>query len=317
MVAQVIDKATGKTREISQDVIDLDAPSVVKLDIDHTEVASVERQGNDLLIRLRSGEEVRIVDYYDKAHPNSQSDVVFQDHDGRFWGISHDGALRLYEISDIKEVLGVAVAAEGGGMSLLVPALGLLGGAGLVAAVAGGGGGGKGSGGGDNNAPAAPGLALGNDTGASAVDRITSNGALVVSGVETGATYQYSTDGGVTWQQGTGTGFTLAEGSYSSVRVRQTDAAGNVSPETSLGPVTVDATILPPTVALASDTATPGDGLTSDGTVNVGGLEPGATWEYSLDGGATWTTGSGTSFELAEGTYTGVQVRSTDVAGNV
>ncbi|WP_232493854.1 hypothetical protein [Novosphingobium kaempferiae] len=165
-------------------------------------------------------------------------------------------------------------------------------------------------------AASAPTAALSTDSGL-AGDNVTNDGSVVVSGLEPGASFEYSTDGGSTWQQGTGSGFTLAEGTYTGVQVRQTDAAGNVSPVFSLGAVTVDATIAPPTVALASDTGTPGDGLTSDGTVTVGGLEPGATWEYSLDGGATWTTGSGGSFELADGTYSGVQVRSTDVAGNV
>ncbi|MBQ0711322.1 Ig-like domain-containing protein, partial [Ochrobactrum sp. AP1BH01-1] len=63
---------------------------------------------------------------------------------------------------------------------------------------------------------------------------------------------------------------------------------------------------------------TPGDGITNDGTVVVGGLEAGASWEYSTDGGATWQAGSGTSFELAPGIYADgdVQVRQTDAAGN-
>ncbi|WP_189446289.1 Ig-like domain-containing protein, partial [Salinicola rhizosphaerae] len=58
--------------------------------------------------------------------------------------------------------------------------------------------------------------------------------------------------------------------------------------------------------------------ITSDATVNVGGLEDGATWEYSTDGGTTWTAGTGTSFELPEATYADgdVQVRQTDAAGN-
>ncbi|OLO06295.1 hypothetical protein BTW08_18320, partial [Salinicola sp. MH3R3-1] len=52
--------------------------------------------------------------------------------------------------------------------------------------------------------------------------------------------------------------------------------------------------------------------------VNVGGLEDGATWEYSTDGGDSWTTGMGNSFELPEDVYDAdaVQVRQTDAAGN-
>jgi len=45
------------------------------------------------------------------------------------------------------------------------------------------------------------------------------------------------------------------------------------------------------------------DGITSDGTVLVKGLHEGQAWEYSIDGGNTWTTGTGSSFELAPNTY--------------
>ncbi|WP_275289448.1 Ig-like domain-containing protein, partial [Halomonas elongata] len=65
-----------------------------------------------------------------------------------------------------------------------------------------------------------------------------------------------------------------------------TDAAGNTSAASGAFTVTVDASAPDaPTLALASDTGTDGDGITSDGTVNVGNLEDGATWEYSTDGG--------------------------------
>ncbi|WP_208605442.1 Ig-like domain-containing protein, partial [Salinicola socius] len=53
-------------------------------------------------------------------------------------------------------------------------------------------------------------------------------------------------------------------------------------------------------------------------TINVDGLEGEATWEYSTDGGNSWTPGTGTGFELPEGDYAAdaVQVRQTDAAGN-
>ncbi|MFC0202820.1 BapA/Bap/LapF family large adhesin [Novosphingobium soli] len=57
--------------------------------------------------------------------------------------------------------------------------------------------------------------------------------------------------------------------------------------------------------------------MTSDGTIVVADLEPGATFEYSTDGGVNWTPGTGTSFELGEGVYADVQVRQIDLAGNV
>jgi hypothetical protein len=82
----------------------------------------------------------------------------------------------------------------------------------------------------------------------------------------------------------------------------------------------VDQTVGKPVFVLKNDTGTSNsDGISRDGTVTVSGLEDGATWEYSTDGGNSWKTGSGLSFDLPEGAYDPgtIQVRQTDKAGNV
>ncbi|MDD5298624.1 MAG: Ig-like domain-containing protein, partial [Rhodocyclaceae bacterium] len=176
----------------------------------------------------------------------------------------------------------------------------------------------------DATAPAAPLATLHADTGVSNTDHITSNGLVDVAGLETGATWQYSTDGGTSWSTGTGNSFTLAAGSYANVKVRQTDLAGNSDAFSiiQLGTINVDqAAPAAPGFALAVDTgASLSDWITSNGQVNVSGLEvaAGTSWQYSTDGGTHWTTGSGSSFTLAASAYTAgqVQVRQTDVAGN-
>src|SRR5690554_3334218 len=107
----------------------------------------------------------------------------------------------------------------------------------------------------------------------------------------------------------------LADGELT-VTMTVTDAAGNNAEVTDT--IALDATApAAPTLELANDTGD-ADGVTSDGTVSVGGLEEGATWEFSTDGGATWTEGEGTSFVLPEGTYEDgdVLARQTDEAGN-
>ncbi|AYQ57298.1 alpha integrin [Bathymodiolus thermophilus thioautotrophic gill symbiont] len=61
------------------------------------------------------------------------------------------------------------------------------------------------------------------------------------------------------------------------------------------------------------------DGITNNGTITISGLEPGATWQYSTDGGANFfTNGIGNNFVLNEGTYdaNAIQIKQTDVAGN-
>jgi VCBS repeat-containing protein len=53
-------------------------------------------------------------------------------------------------------------------------------------------------------------------------------------------------------------------------------------------------------VQLAQDTGTSSDFKTSNKTVNVTGLISNETWEYSLNGGQTWQTGTGNSFQLSD-----------------
>ncbi|WP_232435857.1 beta strand repeat-containing protein, partial [Burkholderia ubonensis] len=153
---------------------------------------------------------------------------------------------------------------------------------------------------------AAPGVALTTDSGSSAVDHVTNVGTLNLSGVETGATVEYSTDGGHTWS----TSFSATEG-LNDIQVRQTDIAGNTSSATSFS-FTLDTSAAAPGVALTTDSGSSAvDHITNVGTLNLTGVENGATVEYSTDGGHTWST----SFSAVEG-LNDVQVRQTDIAGN-
>ncbi|WP_157653782.1 Ig-like domain-containing protein, partial [Burkholderia ubonensis] len=153
---------------------------------------------------------------------------------------------------------------------------------------------------------AAPGVALATDSGSSAVDHVTNVGTLNLTGIETGATVEYSTDGGHTWS----TSFSAVEG-LNDIQVRQTDIAGNTSSATSFS-FTLDTSAAAPGVALTTDSgSSASDHITNVGTLNLSGVETGATVEYSIDGGHTWST----SFSATEG-VNDVQVRQTDVAGN-
>ncbi len=72
-----------------------------------------------------------------------------------------------------------------------------------------------------------------------------------------------------------------------------------------------------PLVSYIDDGASSTDGLISDGTFTV--TYNGAyTWEYSSNGGANWTTGTGNTFTLGTGTYVAgqIRVRQIDASGN-
>ncbi|WP_230961006.1 Ig-like domain-containing protein, partial [Burkholderia stagnalis] len=153
---------------------------------------------------------------------------------------------------------------------------------------------------------AAPGVALTTDSGSSASDHVTNVGTLNLTGVETGATVEYSIDAGHTWN----TSFSAVEG-LNDVQVRQTDIAGNTSSATSFG-FTLDTSAAAPGVALTTDSgSSASDHVTNVGTLNLTGIETGATVQYSVDNGSHWNT----SFSAVEG-LNNVQVRQIDVAGN-
>ncbi|NJA04139.1 DUF4347 domain-containing protein [Methylococcaceae bacterium WWC4] len=169
----------------------------------------------------------------------------------------------------------------------------------------------------DTSAPAAPSLSLATDSGTSNSDAITNSGAVTVSGLEGGASWQYSSDGGTSWTTGNGTSFNVSGDGAKSLLVRQIDIAGNVSANSAALAFTLDTVSAAPSLALAEDSgASAVDGLTNNGVVNAGALESGASWEYSIDGGTTWVAGSGDSFSVAGDGAKSVLARQTDLAGN-
>lgn len=179
---------------------------------------------------------------------------------------------------------------------------------------------------------AAPTFALATDTGSVNNDNITNNGVVNVSGLEAGATWQYSLDNGATWQTGSGSSFTLPAATYvlGTVKVKQTDAAGNVSAITnSATAMTVDV-VAPnaPVGSLKHDaTNDTGGSITDNITKNklpviTGTAEANAAIAVTING-ATYTTtadASGNwsitvSSNLPDGTYTPI-IKATDKAGN-
>ncbi|TAN49124.1 MAG: hypothetical protein EPN21_13005, partial [Methylococcaceae bacterium] len=171
---------------------------------------------------------------------------------------------------------------------------------------------------GDTRVPIAPTLALTTDSGSSAGDGITQSGTIAVDGLESGATWQYSNGNG-SWKAGTGSSFTLTGQGAHTVLVRQSDAAGNQSANSTALTFTLD-NVLPaaPTLTLTSDSgsgSSAGDGITQSGVLSVSGLESGATWQYN-NGNGSWKPGTGSSFTLTgQGAHT-VLVRQSDAAGN-
>lgn len=81
------------------------------------------------------------------------------------------------------------------------------------------------------------------------------------------------------------------------VAVRYTDGWGASEQVTSLP---TPATLPVMALHLATDTGNASDGITSDAIVQVNGLAANQAWEYSLDSGLHWQTGTGSRFSLTD-----------------
>ncbi len=136
------------------------------------------------------------------------------------------------------------------------------------------------------------------------------NGTITITGAAGGyGIYEFSINGGVSWQSsGSFTG--LAPGSYN---VRMRDAA-YITCIVVLNP----ALVITQPAALAATAA--GTNVNcfgaNDGTITISGVSGGyGTYEYTIDGGATWQP-SGNYTNLAPGFYN-VQVRDAAQTGCV
>ncbi|MBB4616502.1 BapA/Bap/LapF family large adhesin [Sphingomonas abaci] len=272
MAAEIIVKATGKASEVAStsSSIDLDAPSVVRLDVDQSQVADLARTGDDLVVQMNDGQAVRIEDYFVQKNGVS-SDLVLRDGAQRMW-LAHPevaGAGRFTLLGELGEVEGLvaaggAAAAGAGGGFVLPAVLGLAGAGGAAAAASGGGGGG-------DDGDVSPPLPLA-DTQAPGRPTATfaANGASLSGMGEAGATVQVrGADGAIVGTATVGgdgrftVPLTQPQANGQTVTVAQSDAAGNVSPAATV--TAPDITAPPaPTASLQAG------GLTVAGTGEAG-----------------------------------------------
>ncbi|MEG3090598.1 BapA/Bap/LapF family large adhesin [Sphingomonas sp. PB1R3] len=308
MQTQIIAKATGASTTANGDLIELGAPSVVRLDLDRSRIATMVREGDDLVIRLTDGQTIR-VDHFYGEQKGGDSDLVLRDQQGGQW-LAHpssSGSGRFTAIRDIDDLMGTANDTHDRGGGFILPAvLGAAGIGGLIAAVSGG----KGRNDSDKGDAQAPGQPTAG---------FTARGDSVTGRGEPGATIR------VTDPQGNviGTGTVGADGSFNipvttpqtngqPANVTQTDPAGNTSP--------VATVIAPDMTAPSAPTAA----VNGQGTTITGTGEPGATVTVRDASGqplGSTTVGSNGNYTLQLTTPQAnggtVTVTQADPAGNV
>ncbi|PXW13583.1 Ig-like domain-containing protein, partial [Paraburkholderia caballeronis] len=115
---RVVAKETGQVVAQSGNEVRLLKPSVVTVDITPSQIQSIARDGNRIVIRLKSGETVTIENFFG---PNGEatSDLVIHDNDSNgFWAVGYSDATGEFALSPI-ESADQLLAAQAAGDSLV------------------------------------------------------------------------------------------------------------------------------------------------------------------------------------------------------
>ncbi|MFP3926100.1 BapA/Bap/LapF family large adhesin [Pseudomonas sp. W5-36] len=319
----VANKATSELTANTWGDLSLNSPSVVQMPVPPSQVASVSRNGQDLVVNLKNGEQVKVANFFSTAPEGPTSDMVFQGEDGTLWQAQYDAqsftGFTFDEVSSLDELIAGAGVVGGTTPTFAIAGLGLLGAGGAAAAaggVAGGGGGGGGGNAADTSAPVAPSNLL-----------VSADGTSLTGISEAGATVRVRNNAGTLL----GSGTAAADGTFSlslnppqtdgqSLTVDAVDAAGNVSPPAqALAP---DIDITPPGDTTPPD-APANLAVSADGTRVTGSGEVGATIQVRAADG----TLLGSGIVAADGTFSlglnpaqtdgqSLTVNAVDAAGN-
>ncbi|HEM6741516.1 TPA: BapA prefix-like domain-containing protein [Citrobacter farmeri] len=138
----VISKLTGVSTNVEASEVTLNAPSIVKLSAERSDISQLARVNQDLVITFTSGEKLTVKNFY-VANDQGTSQLVLEDSHGALWWVENpENGLHFEQISTIDDLLVTAGESHEGGA--IWPWL--LGGAvaaGGIAAIASSGGGGS------------------------------------------------------------------------------------------------------------------------------------------------------------------------------
>ena len=327
----VANKATSELTAKTWGNLSLDTPSVVQMPVPPSQVASVSRNGQDLVVNLKNGEQIKVANFFNAAPDGVNSDMVFQGEDGTLWQAEYNAqsfnGFTFDEVNSLDELIADAGLVSGATPTWAFAGLGLLGAGGAAAAggVAGGGGGGGGGGSpADTSAPLAPGNLL-----------VSADGTLLTGTSEPGSTVQVRNNNGVLL----GSGVAGPDGNFSltlnppqtsgqPLLVSATDPAGNVSPPAQAATPDVDngqpGDGTPPGADTTPPAAPANLAVNPGGNVLTGSAEVGATIQVRAADG----TLLGSGIVAADGTFSiglnppqvngqSLTVNAVDAAGNV
>ncbi|WP_314139032.1 BapA/Bap/LapF family large adhesin [Buttiauxella noackiae] len=275
----IISKLTGVTNNVEASEITLTAPSVVELKAERSDIASIARTNQDMVITLRDGEVITVKNFYAYADQGGNQ-LVLEDSKGALWWVQDtDSVFHFEHINNIDDLMVATGAENHGGAAIWPWVLGGVAIAGGIALAAGGGGGGGGGGsdnsnnGGNSAGTPNPPPPTGDTTPPAAPTNlnVSADGKTITGKAEPGSTVTITDNTGQVIGQGTAG----SDGSFTiplttpqingeELTANATDPAGNTGPD---APVT--APIIPdpiePVLTSITDDVDPVTGLVLSG----------------------------------------------------
>lgn len=138
----IISKLTGVTNNVEASEITLTAPSIVELKAERSDIASIARTNQDMVITLRDGEVITVKNFYAYADQGGNQLVLEDSHGALWWVQDTDSAFHFEHINSIDDLMVATGAENHGGAAIWPWVLGGVAIAGGIALAAGGGGGG-------------------------------------------------------------------------------------------------------------------------------------------------------------------------------
>lgn len=309
----IADKANSQLTAQNWGNVQLNQPSVVQMPVRPDQLASTSRSGQDLIVNLKSGEQIKISNFFVTSPDGVPNDIVFQGDDATLWQARYSAepfnGFTFEEIDSLDELIAGVGVVDGATPAWAIAGLGLLGAGGAAAATGGGGGGGGGGGSGADATPPAPATGLTLSADGRFLSGFGEAGSLVQVRDAAGNLLGSATvgaDGSFQVELGT------PQNNGQPLDVTLTDPTGNVSTP---GTVTAPDTTAP---------TAPGNlSVSADGTQLGGTGEAGATIQVrAADGtllGSAVVAADGTFSVVLSPAQTGGQpltVNATDAAGN-
>ena len=96
----------GATTSANGAFINLSGPTIVKIKLDPKEISQLSRNGNDLVITLKSGETTTVHNYFVVDKNGNGNELVLEDAQGALWWVKDPQAgLHFEPLGDIDALL--------------------------------------------------------------------------------------------------------------------------------------------------------------------------------------------------------------------